>query len=145
MLEYWVAPLTLVPFFNDPPPLYRWLALQPRGVVAEFPMPFPFRLPGHESRYIDMSTFHWMPMLNGYSGYYPQSYIRRLKPFTTFPDASAIELLRKEGVRYLIVHSGGYPEGKYEAIVRRLTLERGLPKLGEFDDGWGDGIVFGLR
>ena len=31
----------LVPYPNAPPPLYAWLAQQPRGVVAEFPMPMP--------------------------------------------------------------------------------------------------------
>ena len=58
------------------PPLYAWLAKQPRGVVAEFPMPAPDTLPGIEPRYAYMSTFHWMPIVNGYSGYYPPSYSR---------------------------------------------------------------------
>ncbi len=71
LLEYWVAPLRLVPYPNAPPPLYAWLAQQPRGVVAEFPMPVPEALPGDEARYAYMSTFHWMPAVNGYSGYYP--------------------------------------------------------------------------
>ena len=51
LLEYWVAPLRLVPYPNAPPPLYAWLAQQPRGVVAEFPMPVPEALPGDEARY----------------------------------------------------------------------------------------------
>ena len=58
---------------------------QPRGVVAEFPMPMPDTLPGHEPRYAYMSTFHWMPLLNGYSGYYPPSYLTRLSSLRTFP------------------------------------------------------------
>ena len=45
LLQYWVAPLHLVSFPN-PPPLYAWLAKQPPGVVAEFPMPTPYTLPG---------------------------------------------------------------------------------------------------
>src|SRR6185436_18687191 len=46
LLEYWVAPLRLVPFPNEPPPLYAWLTQQPRGVVTEFPMPTADTLPG---------------------------------------------------------------------------------------------------
>ncbi|MGH9370640.1 MAG: hypothetical protein ACRD15_03830, partial [Vicinamibacterales bacterium] len=145
LLEYWVAPLALVPFHNEPPPLYRWLAMQPRGVVAEFPMPFPHRLPGLESRYLYMSTFHWMPILNGYSGYYPESYTRRLRPLEKFPDASAIDYLRSEGVRYLIVHGGAYSSEVRRLIVRHLTLELGLPHIANFSDGWGEGFVFELR
>ena len=145
LLEYWVAPLKLVPFDNTAPPLYKWLALQPRGVVAEFPMPLPGQLPGQEFRYLYMSTFHWMPLINGYSGYYPQSYIRRLDALNKFPDRESIQQLRKDGVRYVIVHSGGYSPKEREEIIQGLVLNHGLAHLGDYEDGWGEGTVFGLR
>jgi hypothetical protein len=145
LLEYWVAPLPLVPFDNTPPPLYRWLAQLPRGVVAEFPMPFPYRLPGYESRYIYMSTFHWMPLLNGYSGYYPPNYLHRLTPLSRFPDENSIDWLRTAGVRYVIVHSGGYSSEERTLIIEALVRNPTLTHVGDFKDGWGDGTVFRLR
>lgn len=140
LLEYWVAPLPLAPFQNDAPPLYAWLARQPRGVVAELPMQFPF-----DPRYTYMSTFHWMPIVNGYSGYYPPSYIERREAMEEFPALGALARLKADGVQYLIVHAGGYSSEEYGRIVQGLRGEFGLPYLGEFDDGWGEATVFGMR
>ncbi len=140
LLEYWVAPLRLEPFHNDPPPLYAWLARQPRGVVAEFPMKLAF-----DPRYIYMSTFHWMPIVNGYSGYHPPSYVDRRGMMEEFPALGPLARLRADGVEYVIVHAGGYAAEEYGAIVQTLREQFGLPHLGDFDDGWGEASVFGMR
>jgi len=145
LLEYWVAPLHLMRVDNTAPPLYAWLARQPRGVVAEFPMALHPGVSDYESRYAYMSTFHWMPLLNGYSGYRPPSYLRRLKQLTAFPDDVSLEQLRADGVRYLIIHSGGYEPEERRRIVERLIADYGLAYLGDWNDGWGDGVVFALR
>ena len=121
LLEYRVAPLRLVPYPNAPPPLYAWLAQQPRGVVAEFPMPVPEALPGDEARYAYMSTFHWMPAVNGYSGYYPPSYIARIDRLRGFPDAASTDALRRDGVRYVIVHPAAYPPDRAGQVLTALS------------------------
>jgi hypothetical protein len=144
LLEYWVAPLRLVPYHNTPPPLYVWLEKQPPGVVAEFPMPEPEGLPGKEFVYAYMSTFHWKPLINGYSGYYPPSYVGLLARVADFPEPRAIEALRNAGVAYLIVHPEGVQDPKQIRIVERLTAA-GLPWLASLDDGEGEAAVFGLR
>jgi hypothetical protein len=146
LLEYWVAPLHLAPYHNQPPRLYTWLKQHPRGVVAEFPVPRVNALPYEEPRYAYMSTFHWMPLLNGYSGYYPPSYLRRLELLQRFPDARSLEQLRAAGVRYVIIHSGGYRTPEERArVVEALAFEFNLAHLGDFDDGWGVGTVFSMR
>jgi hypothetical protein len=142
LLEYWVAPLALVPYLNKPPPLYKWLAQQPRALVAEFPMPLPQTLPGDEARYAYMSTFHWMPLVNGYSGYYPRSYITRLVRLRGFPNAISVERLRHEGVQYLIVHPSGYAPDRAESVLTVLSDNPSLKHLGHFFDGRGDAAVF---
>jgi len=145
LVEYWVAPLRLVPFPNTPPPLYAWLATQPRGVVAEFPMPMPDTLPGHEPRYAYMSTFHWMPLLNGYSGYYPPSYLTMLSSLRHFPDDASIALLHQRGTRYVIVHTSLYTPDRAGEVLSRATTDASLTQLGHFADGEGTGVVFLLR
>jgi hypothetical protein len=142
LLEYWVAPLALTPYLNEPPPLYAWLAQQPRGLVAEFPLPLPQTLPGDDARYAYMSTFHWMPMVNGYSGYYPRSYITRLVRLRGFPNATSVERLRHEGVHYLIVHQSGYSPGRALSVVTALLTNPSLKHLGHFSDGRGVAVVF---
>lgn len=145
MLEYWVAPLRLVPFPNEAPALHAWLARQPRGVVAEFPMPAPNTLPGNDPRYAYLSTFHWMPTINGYSGYYPQSYIDRLTRLADFPDARATQTLRRAGVRYVIVHRRAYLGDDADLILEQLATNPAYSPAGTFEDGGGDAVVFRLR
>lgn len=145
VLEYWVAPLRLAPFPNTPPPLYAWLAGQPRGVVAEFPMPEPDTLPGHEARYAYMSTFHWMPLLNGYSGYYPPSYLALIGELRTFPHEHAVSLLRSRVTRYVIVHTSLYAPDRAEEVLSGAAANPSLSQLGRFADGEGDAVVFLLR
>jgi hypothetical protein len=142
MLEYWVAPLRLVPYPNVAPPLYSWLARQPRGVVAEFPMPTPDTLPGVEPRYAYMSTFHWMPTLNGYSGYYPNSYISRLDPLNTIPADAAVDVLLRNGVRYVIVHPDFYDAARRDRVLTDLAGSPRFVELGRFDDGLGVATVY---
>ena len=145
LLEYWVAPLRLVPFPNTAPPVYTWLAKQPHGVVAEFPMPRPDTLPGHEPRYAYMSTFHWMPLLNGYSGYYPRSYLTLLNDLRHFPSGTTVRALRDRGVRYIIVHASLYAPDDRGRVLWEAAMNPSLAELGHFDDGQGQAFVFSLR
>ena len=143
LLEYWVAPLTLVEFHNEAPPLYVLLSRLPRGVVAEFPMPEPDP-PRHDPRFAYMSTFHWQQLVNGYSGFYPRSYLRRIRALAKFPDANSVAVLRREGVKYVVVHADGYPPGERTRIVERL-IELGLTPVGDYEDGWSIGTVMQLQ
>ena len=144
LLEYWVAPLQLVPYPNVPPPLYSWLASQPRGVLAEFPLPVPQSLPGQDARYTYYSTFHWMPLVNGYSGYYPASYIARIEALRNMPDEAAVQQLSKDHVRYVIVHTSLYEPEKLTALLSGLWADRRFTQLGRFDDGLTNGFVFSV-
>ena len=143
LAEYWVAPLRLWPYPNRPP-LYEFLARQPDGVVAEFPVPRLEQLPAHDARYAYMSIFHWKRLVNGYSGYYPPSYIRRMERLATFPDAGSLDQLRADGVRYVVVHEGSYiRRGEAAGIVLTLTRE-GLRPLTRLHDGWAAATIFEL-
>lgn len=108
-------------------------------------MPQPNRLPGNEPRFEFMSTFHWMPLINGYSGYYPESYINRLERLRTMPDAAALENLVGAGVRYVIVHTRLYRPGGANEVIAALTAHSRFRELGRFDDGLGEAVVFSAR
>jgi hypothetical protein len=145
LFEYWVAPLPLGAYPTSAPPLYAWLAEQPKGVVAEFPMPQPASASSHEPRFEFMSTFHWMPLINGYSGYYPLSYIDRLERLRNMPDDTALEALVGTGVRYVIVHIGLYRPGGANEVISALERHSRFRELGRFDDGLGGAAVFSAR
>jgi hypothetical protein len=144
LFEYRTAPLELVAYPNDPPPLHQFLSHLPPGVVAEFPMPEPDAPPHHDARYAYMSTFHWLPLVNGYSGFYPRSYSLRLIRMQKFPDATTLTSLKGEDVRYVVIHDDGQAEGERERTVERL-LALGAKRLADFDDGWGMATVLELQ
>jgi hypothetical protein len=145
VLEYWVAPLRLMRYPNDPPALYAWLRTQPRGVVAEFPMPRPEMLPGVEPRYIYMSTFHWMPLVNGYSGYFPLSYLSRLEPMRPISDDAAVDALLRNSVRYVIVHPDFFGAARRDRVLTEVSANPRFTELGRFDDGLGTAVVYRIR
>ena len=144
LLEYRVRPLELVPYPNSPPPLYAWLSTQPRGVVAELPMRAS-GLPGSDPAYSYLSTFHWMPIVNGYSGFYPASYLGRLDDLAAFPDEESINRLRRDGVRYVVVHLIEIEPARREAVLDALRNGFGFAELTRQSDGRGEAAVFALR
>ena len=143
LLEYSVSPLQLVRYDNTAPPVYEFLARLPSGVVAEFPIPLKNTVPGPDARHIYMSTFHWKKLVNGYSGYYPPSYLRRLDGLQSFPDASSLEILRRTGVSYVIVHLSSYESEKQ--LLLDLQAIPALVALGRLKDGQGTAIVYRLE
>lgn len=145
LLEYWVAPLPLVPYPTAPAPLYTWLAKQPVGVVAEFPMPQPYESSGHDPRFEYLSTFHFMPLINGYSGYYPDSYLTRLDRLRHMPDDTALRELVGAGVRYVIIHERLYRRGAVDEVISALRAHSRFRELGHFDDGLGGAVAFAVR
>ena len=144
LAEYRTAiPLEAYP--NAAPPVYRFLATQPRGIVAEFPVPQLGALPGYDAEFAYLSTFHWFPLVNGYSGMYPPSYLGRLDRLSDFPGPGAIEQLRRDAVRYVIVHVFHYPPPEWVPLLRSLDGSNDFIQLGRFDDGNGPAIVYRLR
>jgi hypothetical protein len=143
LLEYSVSPLQLVRYENTAPPVYAFLARLPSGVVTEFPVPLKNAVPGPDARYTYMSTFHWQKLVNGYSGHYPPSYLRRLDGLQSFPDASSIEILRRTGVSYVIVHLSSY-EAEQQLLLD-IQANPSLVALGRLKDGEGTAIVYRLE
>jgi hypothetical protein len=121
------------------------LARQPPGVVAEFPVPHADTLPGDEAEYAYMSTFHWFPLVNGYSGNYPPSYLARLDRLTNFPDDRSIRQLRQDNVAYVVVHGSAYPGPVFENLRERIQLDGALVELGAFNDAEGRAVLSRLR
>jgi hypothetical protein len=106
--------------------LSRWLAKQPRGAVFEWPTPTPQSLGfTQEPRYMYQSTNHWQPLVNGYSGHSPLSYIRLLDRTRTFPNEEAVRYLQDFGVRYVILHN--FPDAaRYTQVRNQIAARKSL-------------------
>ena len=102
-------------------------------------------MPGQEPQYLYGSTFHWKPIVNGYSGYYPPTYLRRVRMMEQFPSPRAIEYLREEHVRYVVIHEAFFKDGSEPgAIILGLQSQNILP-LARLQDGFGTAVIFTLQ
>jgi hypothetical protein len=115
----------------------RWLKTQPAGVIVEFPLPPRSAIwPSNEARYMYEGTTHFFPMLNGYSGFFPRSYLELIDVMETFPDRRSIEYLRSRNVSYVLLRAALYEPAEWQrlrgAIDRQpmLRLLAGFPPPG---------------
>ncbi len=51
------------------------------------------------------SIFHWQRLANGYSGFWPRSYLELLQQMRTFPDPSSVGYLQRLGIRFVVARS----------------------------------------
>jgi hypothetical protein len=136
-LELTMAPLTA---FREAPPVpeaYRTLARLPRGAVAEFPY-FSLRhdFPRH-AQYMLGSTYHWQPLVNGYSDYIPADWRATTVPLSYFPTRESFRILSRIGARYVVFHLNGYSRSNREDLLERLErYARFLRPLVQQDDVW---------
>jgi hypothetical protein len=112
------------------PEVYRWLGEQPGAfAIVELPMGEiggPLYKPNfHESIYMLRSTVHWKRLVNGYAGTEPRYYVELKQKLKRFPSAESIAALRELGVRYAVLHRGGYGPPKWGRIERDLPAFAG--------------------
>ena len=102
-----------------PTPAVRWLSKLPRGPVAAFPF-YAHEDMSHETHYMLQSTWHWQPLLNGYSDFIPDAISRDLPRLRSFPSADALRALRERQARYILVNWHLYGAQEREHV--RSTL-----------------------
>jgi hypothetical protein len=131
---------------RQPPSVYRWLARQPRAVVVEFPIPTADRLDLiYEGLYMFRSTEHWNPLLNGYSGFFPRSFLELTDVVKTFPDDRSIAYLQSRQVDIIILHGGYMPPDRFSAVTAALFKRTETTMEARFSEALGPDIVFRLR
>ena len=63
------------------------------------------------------STFHWQNLLNGYSGFFPPTYVELIAAMAEFPDDRSLAALRERGTRYALVHGELLEPADYQRII----------------------------
>jgi hypothetical protein len=125
-LESLRAPLNYVRF-EGISPVYSLLAREPGSVVlVETPF-YPPEGAFENAHYMLNSTAHWRPLMNGYSGYLPESYRQISARFWRFPEPDAIQAMREAGATHVIVHSdrfGADAESVLQTLAATPSLER---------------------
>jgi hypothetical protein len=139
---------TTVRLFAVPPPpaVYTWLRREPPSVVIELPLPRADNLSViRDGLYMYFSTTHWQRLVNGYSGFYPPSFLRLLDAMRSFPDDASFDALRERQVDYIIVHGRYYTVEQFAAIVTALELRDDVVGIGRFPAAGGESRVYRLN
>src|SRR5262249_2770114 len=120
LAEYASTPLELFQAPRQPPEIYADL-LRDRGDDAPTSVLFEFpTLRTSDPAYLYYSTFHWQTLINGYSGFFPPSYVDLVRAMRNFPDELSIDMIKLHRARYLVIH-GEYLRGdRYETLVPQL-------------------------
>jgi hypothetical protein len=100
------------------PEIYRLLASEPGKVVlAEMPF-YPPHAVFENAEYVVNSTAHWRPLMNGYSGYIPVTYVDAASLMWYFPDARAFPPMNANGVTHIMVHPHRWGHDSSRVIER---------------------------
>jgi hypothetical protein len=119
------------------PAVFRWMAKRP-GDSPTVVLPLTPYDPRSPSGMNDLvfaamepqrdyyNTANWKKMLNGYSGYVPVTYREAVKAESDFPSPGAIDFLRREGVRYVILEGRRYDRARLEQILQQIEGTGGM-------------------
>lgn len=111
-------PLRLSP---APSPAYRALAALPRGVFVEFQFPYERSNYHNHAQAMFWSTYHWQPMVNGYSDVIPPDFDAIALPINAFPDPASFAIMKARQVRYVLWHVDYYQGASREVLIARLA------------------------
>jgi len=129
---------------NSIPEVYRVLRSAPPGAVVEMPVPRLNALPGYDPTFETWTLWHWKPLVNGYSGYYPDDYINTIIRMEVFPEESSISRLRAHDVRYIVVHHALYEPERLANLMSRFASRPELKSWGTYKDSLGTAELFEL-
>jgi hypothetical protein len=127
--ECWSGPLPLRMEAPVLPPIYRHLqAVEGEGALLELPLPPPERFQDN-AVYVYRSAYHRRAIVNGYSGFVPESYRETFEHLRARPLAGLVRLSRL-GVRFVLAHEARLgPRMRRE--LREAELEGILVVVGE--------------
>jgi hypothetical protein len=115
------------------PPVYEFLRSEADAVLVELPMPEPRNF--HENGpFMLHAAVHWRPMLNGYSGFLPRSYVTHYERLRGFPDEASLAYLRELGVTHVAVHAdlfaAKWGREQLDAIDRSMDVRPAIKSPG---------------
>jgi len=108
----------------EAPAVYHTLALERPHAVIELPLPPPPAF-GRNAPYMLNSMVGWWPVVNGYSGFLPESYLDRRVDLAQFPDDESIAVLRRLGVTHVVVHREEFSH-RWPDALERLDAARAM-------------------
>ena len=116
--------LQLYPVRVEPPAIYSALPDDGQAVLFNLPTPGPNN--SYDFTYIYHSTFHHRRLLNGTSGFTPENYAEVAAAHFDFPNARSVDVLRRRGADFVVLHADFYDPDHYARIVAAAEHEPGI-------------------
>jgi hypothetical protein len=119
------------PLGQDIPEVYKWLSNETGDfAIVELPMVFADQIRSgidlyKNTKYMYYSTYHWKKLVNGYSGFTPEDYIKIVNTIKSFPSNESIKLLQQLGVKYVIVHKEDIDLATWNRINKSIEKYNG--------------------
>jgi hypothetical protein len=125
-----------VPVGADVPAVYGWLALHGEGrPLLELPVRPAYGRGQDAALAMYFSTYHWLPLVNGYSGYYPPSYEFIERNAARLPNAEALQaLVDCTGVGWLLAKASPPLAEPYWSGLRGARFRASFPGTTEWND-----------
>ncbi len=110
-------PMVSVPVWGNVSQAFRMANSEEKALVAPLPRLAPlhvyddalYMIPEDAQDYylteamnVYLSTYSWRKMVNGYTGFIPQSYLKMVLELGGFPSGRSLRLLRAAGIGYII-------------------------------------------
>jgi hypothetical protein len=116
---------------------YRLLAHLRPGPVVELPYFYQRSDFPRHTEYMLYSTYHWLPLVNGYSDHIPQAFRAQVIPLSAFPTTESFGLLKKVRARYVIFHLNYYDRRSRQKLLERIEhYGQFLAPLSRENDVW---------
>lgn len=125
------TPVSYTPF-NGIPRIYDRLSGQD-VVVAEFPF-YSGASVSQNGPYVLANTRYFRPLMNGYSSFHPESFMKRGRALDTFPSEMALAELRLAKATHVLVHVDAFRDRYREAALQAIDAVPSLELVME-DDG----------
>jgi hypothetical protein len=106
---------------RDVPRAYKVLAAAEPGPVVELPFYYRGENRYRQTQYMLGSTWHWQPLVNGYSDFIPPDFFVGGPLLESFPNADGFAWLRERGTRYVVFHLGLYDEVRRKRLQQRIA------------------------
>jgi hypothetical protein len=147
-LEIWPQwqPLYNPPTWADNRDWIDWLRTQTPedAVVVGIPFPAPEETePSHylsTTEWMYLGTFHHRRMVNGYSGFFPTTFLDLKSAMGIFPDVVALDKLQKMQVNYLLVRRSAFT---YEKLSSDAEASQRLERV--FSDDRAELDIYRMR
>ncbi len=132
------------PYAIEAPPMDHALAEMEPGPVAVFPIPDPrdtLAAASRHSIYMLHSTLHFLPLVNGYSGFTPERHDRLFRELASFPSEKGLAELEAISVRYAVLYRSGYGDPEWNAVLERVA---GFPDRLALRKAYAEGRIYEL-